>query len=74
MNNWISVKEKLPECNVIVKVRLTNGTEALDFVNEPIDNDVPFQHYLVSAWRKPTKDELNDFMRKANRTFRKMEE
>ena len=70
MNNWISIKEKLPECNIIVKVRLTNGTEALDFVNEPIDNDMPFQHNLVSEWRNPTRDELNDFMSKANRQMK----
>lgn len=67
MNNWISVKEKLPACNVIVKVRLTNGIESLDFVNEPIDNNTPFQHYLVSEWREPTRDELNAFMKRANR-------
>ena len=65
--DWISVDHQLPECNVIVKVKLTNGIEALDFVNDPIDPETPFQHYCVSEWRKATRDELNEFMRKANR-------
>ena len=69
-DDWISVKERLPDCNVIVKVKLTNGTGALDFVNEPVDSEVPFQHYLVSAWRTPTRDELNEFMQRANRDYR----
>lgn len=55
MKDWISIKEKLPACNVLVEVRLTNGTEAIDFVNEPIDKDMPFQHYLVSEWRELTR-------------------
>lgn len=63
---WISVDEKLPEPNIIVRVLLTNDIEALDFVNEPIDSDVPFQHYLVSSWRMPTREELCEFIQKAN--------
>ena len=35
-NEWIDVNKELPPVNVIVKVLLTNGTEALDFVNEPV--------------------------------------
>lgn len=65
--NWINVSQQLPECNVLVKVKLTNGTEALDFVNEPIDMETPFQHYCVSEWRKATREELIDFIKKANR-------
>lgn len=66
-NEWIDVNKELPPVNVIVKVLLTNGTEALDFVNEPIDKEMPFQHYIVSNWRMATRDELNKFMQKANR-------
>jgi len=64
--DWIDVKEKLPPCNVLVKVILTNGIESFDFVNEPINTDIPFQHYRVSNWRMATTDELNKFIRKAN--------
>jgi len=28
---------------------------------------MPFQHYIVKAWRMATRDELNEFMAKANR-------
>lgn len=66
-NSWISVKDALPPINVIVKVLLTNGTSALDFVNLPIDEETPFQHYCVAKWRYATRDELNEFMAKANR-------
>lgn len=55
---WFSIKDKLPEVNVLVKVRLTNETEAIDFVNEPIDERIPFQHYLVKEWRYLTLEEL----------------
>ena len=35
---WISVKkDRIPDSNVIVRVKLTNGVETLDFVNEPIN-------------------------------------
>lgn len=67
VSGWISIKENLPACNMLVKVKLTNGTEALDFVNEPVDNEMPFQHYIVSHWRTPTRDELNAFIQRANR-------
>lgn len=66
-NEWIDINNELPPVNVLVKVLLTNGTEALDFVNEPFDKDVPFQHYLVSKWRMATRDELNELIQKANR-------
>ena len=66
-NPWINVNEKLPPCNILVKVILTNGVETLDFVNEPLDEQNPFQHYLVTNWKLPTTDELNEFIKKANR-------
>lgn len=65
-NEWIDVNKELPPINVLVKVLLTNGVEKLDFVNEPIDKDMPFQHYIVSKWRMATRDELIQFMLKAN--------
>ena len=55
---WIDIREKIPQPNVLVKVRLTNGVEAVDFVNEPICGTMPFQHYHVSAWREFTREEL----------------
>lgn len=66
MNEWIKTTEQLPPVNTLVKVLLDNQTQNLDFVNEPIDPECPFQHYIVEAWRMPTRDELNDFIRKAN--------
>lgn len=62
---WISIKEKLPDFNILVKVKLTNDVELLDFVNEPLDDFMPFQHYHVKEWRYPTTDELNELMRRA---------
>lgn len=59
-NDWIDVNENLPQCNVLVKVNLTNGVEALDFVNEPFNKEMPFQHYHVKKWRTLTTEELND--------------
>lgn len=66
-NPWIDVNKQLPPCNILVKVMLTNGVEALDFVNEPLNEQNPFQHYLVTNWKIPTTEELNEFMKKANR-------
>jgi len=66
-DTWISVTDELPPVNVLVKVLLTNDVEAIDFVNEPFNVGMPFQHYIVKAWRMATKDELNEFMAKANR-------
>ena len=59
---WNDIKSIIPPCNMIVKVRLTNGCEKFDFINEPIDKDMPFQHYLVKEWRYATRDELNDLL------------
>lgn len=59
---WISVKDRLPTANVLVKVLLVNDVEAVDFVNEPFDATGPFQHYHVKAWRELTRDELNDIV------------
>ena len=58
VNEWVSIHEKLPPCYTPVKVKLTNGLEAIDYVNEPINKDTPFQHYLVSKWRELTEEEL----------------
>ena len=66
-NKWIDAKKELPPCNVLVRVMLTNGQVAFDFVNEPLNKETPFQHYIVTNWRMPTTEELNSFMRKANR-------
>ena len=66
-DTWISVTDELPPANVLVKVWVTNDCKALDFVNEPFDKDMPFQHYHVKAWRMATRDELNEFISKANR-------
>lgn len=61
-NCWNDVKRSIPPCNVLVKVLLTNDCEEFDFVNEPIDKTMPFQHYHVKAWRTPTRDELNELL------------
>ena len=61
---WKNANETLPPVNMLVKVKVANGYEAFDFVNEPIDATCPFQHYIVTAWRVATRKELNDFMRK----------
>ena len=58
-NLWIEVTNYLPPANVLVKVILTNGIEAIDFVDIPINKECPFKHYLVSKWRMLTPDELN---------------
>lgn len=70
VNGWVDAREALPPFNVMVKVKLTNGCEAIDFVNEPLDEDTPFQHYLVSHWRMATREELREFVQKANRDSR----
>ena len=62
--DWISIKYKLPEPNVIVKVKLTNGCEEFDFINTPFNKNMPFQHYCAVAWRYATNDELNEFLHK----------
>lgn len=59
---WVSVKEKLPPVNCIVRVKIVNAYEAFDFVNEPLDLETPFQHYIVSKWRYATRDELNNLL------------
>ena len=70
---WKKVEEELPPVNVLVKVHLTNGVEAIDFVNEPVDKETPFQHYLVSKWRFFTREELCNLVHKINsRGFRNM--
>jgi len=66
-DTWIPVTDELPPINVLVKVLLTNDVETIDFINEPFNVGMPFQHYIVKAWRMATKDELNEFMAKANR-------
>ena len=68
---WKEPAKELPPFNTLVKVHLINGTEAIDFVNEPLDQEVPFQHYLVSKWRFFTREELCDLVHKINsRSFR----
>ena len=63
---WTETAKKLPPVNVLVKVHLTNEIEAIDFVNEPIDRETPFQHYLVSKWRFLTREELCNLVHKIN--------
>lgn len=43
-------KDNLPEVGEPVIVLLTNGCVSIDWVNEPIDEKCPFQHYLVRGW------------------------
>lgn len=43
-------KDNLPEVGEPVIVLLTNGCISIDWVNEPIDEKCPFQHYLVKGW------------------------
>lgn len=43
-------KDNLPEVGEPVLVLLTNGCISIDWVNEPIDEKCPFQHYLVRGW------------------------
>lgn len=44
-------KDNLPEVGEPVIVLLTNDCISIDWVNEPIDEKCPFQHYLVKGWR-----------------------
>lgn len=44
-------KDNLPEVGEPVIVLLTNDCISIDWVNEPIDEKCPFQHYLVRGWR-----------------------
>lgn len=68
---WKETAKELPPVNILVRVLLTNGTEAIDFVNEPVDKETSFQHYLVSKWRLLTREELIEIVRKINsRDFR----
>lgn len=68
---WKETAKELPPVNTLVRVLLTNGTEAIDFVNEPVDKETPFQHYLVSKWRLLTREELIEIVQKINsRDFR----
>lgn len=60
---WVVAFDRLPPVNMLVKVLLINGVEKVDFVNEPINEKCPFQHYLVTKWRKLTRDELNDILK-----------
>lgn len=57
--SWNDADKILPPCNVIVRVKITNGYEDFDFVNEPVDRSAPFQHFLVEKWRYATREELN---------------
>ena len=61
MNDWISIRKELPPVDVPVKVLLTNGIEAIDYVNSPFNKENPFQHYLVSKWRPATEEELEKY-------------
>lgn len=56
---WKEAAKELPPINTLVRVHLINGVETVDFVNEPIDKEAPFQHYLISKWRYLTREELN---------------
>lgn len=60
---WHDIKKELPPVNVLVYVHLTNDCYAMDFVNEPVDYDTPFQHYLVKEWRYADRFELNNYMK-----------
>ena len=60
-NDWISIQNELPPVGVPVKVLLTNGIETIDYVNEPVDKVVPFQHYLVSKWRPAFEEEIAQY-------------
>lgn len=64
---WKRVEEELPPVNTLVRVLLTNGTEAIDFVNEPLDRETPFQHFLVSKWRLLTREELITIVQRSNK-------
>ncbi len=64
---WKETVKKLPPVNTLVRVLLTNGTEAIDFVNEPLDRETPFQHFLVSKWRLLTREELITIVQKSNK-------
>lgn len=64
---WKETVKELPPVNTLVKVLLTNGTEAIDFVNEPLDRETPFQHFLVSEWRLLTREELIEVVQKSNK-------
>lgn len=59
---WINIKDELPPVNTIVVVDVIDGYEAFDFVNEPLDNETPFQHYIVDRWRYASREELNNLL------------
>ncbi len=63
---WKETAKELPPVNTLVRVLLTNGTEAIDFVNELVDKETPFQHFLVSKWRLLTREELIEIVQKNN--------
>lgn len=62
-NEWVLAYDYLPPINMLVKVQLENGVERVDFVNEPLDKKYPFQNYIVTKWRKLTREELNDILK-----------
>lgn len=57
--DWNSIDTLLPPCNVIVKVKLLDGSESFDFVKKPINRQKPFKRHIVSAWKFATSGELN---------------
>lgn len=63
---WKETAKELPPVNTLVRVLLTNGTEAIDFVNELVDKETPFQHFLASKWRLLTREELIEIVQKIN--------
>lgn len=64
---WFDPRVKLPSVNIIVRVETTDGPETFDFVNEPLDKETPFQHYLVKRWRYATREELIEIVKSVSR-------
>ena len=67
------IKDALPQFNVLVRVKLSTGLEKFDFVNEPFNVNIPFQHCAVTSWRYPTTEELNQVMKLANNMYSEQE-
>lgn len=63
MCKWFYTKKELPPPNTLVRVLLTNGCAAIDYVNLPIDNNMPFQHYSVEQWRFLKEEELKEIVK-----------
>ena len=64
MEEWIDINNDLPKAYELVKVRTTDDTYEVDYINLPLNIWAPFQHYNVSKWRYLTEDEVKEIFNK----------